>query len=95
MINTYCVDLGVSQHWAGFRLFLEERQVFGSTLGATAQRPRLPLLGFKGPFNQKSPWEGDSRVKQEGGSTLSQANLRLKNSLSKKPLSGIQSTILL
>lgn len=23
MVNTYCVDLGVSEHWAGFRLFLE------------------------------------------------------------------------
>lgn len=38
VVNTYCVDLGVSQHWAGFRLFLDAGQVFGSKGGERGQQ---------------------------------------------------------
>ena len=52
MLNTYCVDLGVSQHWAGFRLFLEAGQVFGHNWRAKAQRLHPLPLGFQGPFRK-------------------------------------------
>lgn len=70
MVNTYCVDLGVSQHWAGFRLFLEAGQVFGSNGEATAQSPFLPPLRLKGPFRRKKGWQPpESRVKEKGDVT--------------------------
>ena len=48
------VDLGFSQHWAGFRLLLEAGQVFGSNWRATAQRLHSPPLGFHSPFRKKA-----------------------------------------
>lgn len=54
MVNTYGVDLGVSQRWAGFPLFLDAGQVSGNKGGATAQSPWLPPLGLKGPFRKKA-----------------------------------------
>ena len=68
MANTYCVALGVSQHWAGFKLLTApgSRASIWQQRGATAQRPCPPPLGRKGPFRKKGQQPRESRVKEEG-----------------------------